>query len=645
VPTRRQATMTAPPSAGDRLRAALAAEDLARAIDAAIELGPTARDQIPEPLRAAFDAVLDAFHLYETGHDDAAREKLQAIGLSSPLLDWKLLLRGLMAFAAGDDARALDNWSRLASDRVAFGLVAPLRFAIDPSFRTVNSPAAQSTLQRHGDRLVGGAVPGLRALQGLLARGRLADAFRQAEMLLPELTRGLPHAVDRLGDCFRAAIISHGEPADVAIFRRVFGAPADDPSLARLEALAAEDRRAWAAAHKLWQQFEQSVIDNPVWPAADRNHARALVWCRMGRNAADAVAAGRRLQPNAEACFKTAADLAPDLLEPHEQLFELLSERGKPAPAIAAGKRLLAKFPDHGPTLDALAELCCDKGDSAAALDFAARALAVNPLDRRLRDRLAEAHEGRARSHASAGRLSAAAVDLDAALKLCDGRPDIGLLVHSAAIAFKAGDTEAAERQARQASSMSAAAAAYGLAAEGARLKLPRPLKQRFDAELTAALDVPPTGPAAVRVVTVFCDQVQRGAYLGLKAHEKKVQAFAEAAVACDFGEIDLVSLCDQLCEIGWWRLVKKAVTRGQKRFPRNPFFPFFEAVVHMTADSPLTWKVEPLIEKSRRLAENYPLDDELRQLLCDLDDIQRQLAVSAPAIHMLNELFDMFNQ
>ena len=39
-----------------------------------------------------------------SGDDDAAREQLQSIGLQSPFLEWKLMLRGLIAFAANDDA-------------------------------------------------------------------------------------------------------------------------------------------------------------------------------------------------------------------------------------------------------------------------------------------------------------------------------------------------------------------------------------------------------------------------------------------------------------------------------------------------------------------------------------------------------------
>ena len=59
-----------------------------------MELGPAVGDRLPESLRLNFDAICDAFALYESGQDDAAREKMQAVGISSPFLDWKLLLCG-----------------------------------------------------------------------------------------------------------------------------------------------------------------------------------------------------------------------------------------------------------------------------------------------------------------------------------------------------------------------------------------------------------------------------------------------------------------------------------------------------------------------------------------------------------------------
>src|SRR5205823_2245223 len=104
--------------------------------------------------------------------------------------------------------------------------------------------------------------------------------------------------------------------------------------------------------------------------------------------------------------------------------------------------------------------------DADAALDYAHRALAANPLDARLRDLLADTHRVRARTRAAAGDLAAAAADLDEAVRLRDGRPDVGLLALAAAVALKAGNTAVAEERVRQASTIAPAAAAYSLAVE-----------------------------------------------------------------------------------------------------------------------------------------------------------------------------------
>src|SRR5919197_1569437 len=99
-------------------------------------------------MHPAFDAVLTAFQEYEAGHDEAARGALQQVGLGSPFLEWKVLLRGLLAYSAGDDARAVENWQRLAPDRLPARLAAPLRAALDPAFLHGQPPDAQTRLRR-----------------------------------------------------------------------------------------------------------------------------------------------------------------------------------------------------------------------------------------------------------------------------------------------------------------------------------------------------------------------------------------------------------------------------------------------------------------------------------------------------------------
>src|SRR5262249_56926659 len=90
-----------------------------------------------------------AFRQSAAGLDDAARETLQGIGLSSPFLDWKLLVRGLLAYYQNDDARAAENWSRLDPERLPAQLAAPLRYAADAEFRKAQPP---EPLRRRADR-------------------------------------------------------------------------------------------------------------------------------------------------------------------------------------------------------------------------------------------------------------------------------------------------------------------------------------------------------------------------------------------------------------------------------------------------------------------------------------------------------------
>src|SRR5690606_23514627 len=127
-----------------------------------------------------------AFAHYEAGRDDAMLQALQGVGLRSPFLDWKLLLRGLSAYSRREDVRAVENWQRLDPHRLPARLAAPLRLAIDPGFREAQPAEALRALQARLDRLrpAGDLLAGLLAIDRELHRERgLAEAFRAAERL------------------------------------------------------------------------------------------------------------------------------------------------------------------------------------------------------------------------------------------------------------------------------------------------------------------------------------------------------------------------------------------------------------------------------------------------------------------------------
>jgi tetratricopeptide (TPR) repeat protein len=655
----------------DRLAdAAVRARVLGRLADAAIELGAAVRGQLPAALREQSDLVMRAFAQAEAGRDEAARETLQGIGLQSPFLEWKLFLRGLIAYYQNDDARALDNWQRLNPERLPARLSAPLRFRIDPNYRLAHSPQMQARLQRQADRLYGSSiVTALRDCHSTLADPeRLPEAFRLVERLALALRQQAPHWFPRLASCFYWVVVSHGEPEDVARYQRVFGAPADDPQLDRLRALLYEQAFELDKAHRCWQQFEKSVVKNATgWPAPAgmdagtyRNRVRALIWARMGHNAASIPdfndlpelpaflrshpARPRPLAPGAEQCFRQSLELAPDRLDGYTALLEHYRRGQKPDHALATARRLLERFPGHVPTLQAAGEMYLAREEYDAALANIQEALRHDPLDRRLRSQVCHAHVCRARPLVEAGRYEAARADFRAALALEEPKDSAYLYCKWAACEFKAGDAARAEELLGQAQATGGSRldVAYQLLIESARLKLPRPVKARFEREFKSGLAEAPTGLDAAAVAsTAAAHRVAAVSYYGQKSHERQVLAYVENGRAASFTEEQLARLCRSLRGLEAWQLLRGFAALGRRQFPRNPYFFFYgaEAVIARDRAGYGIGDARALFESALQLAGQMPPGDDQRDLTQEIRQRLQVLGLSAGALSLFEDM------
>jgi tetratricopeptide (TPR) repeat protein len=624
---------------------------LARAADAALQQEAAGRKLLPANLHADFDRVLQASQQLEAGQDEAARETLTGIGLRSPFLEWKVLLRGLQAYYQKDDVRALENWQRLAADRLPARLAAPLRFQIDPGYRTAQPPEAQTALRKQADRLQSPLlVQQLRDIQkDLMSDEHFQRGLRRVEPVIDGLRQEFPQLLPRLAACFYWAVINVGRPEDVLRYQRLFGTPADDPTFDRLRALAYEQAHDLDPAHRHWQKYEQALAAHPeAWPGEQLNHARALVWYHMGRNAAnvpdvdalpdmppffrDPSDRPRPLHPTAEQCFRHCLELTPDHLEALEALFHLYLEKEDKKKAEQTALELLARFPEHAQTLEELADFYMHHEDYGKALAMYERALRVNPLDRKLRGRLGTAHLFHARSHVEAGRFDEARAEYQLALDLGAGREKATVYCKWAACEFKAGNTERAEELLRQAQedAGSRLAVAYSVLIETIRLKLAPALKRRFDKEFNDALAEPPSPAAAMAVAqTTAAHQLAGVTYRGQKTHEKKVLAYLDRAKKADFTEEQLEGLCRSLLEMKSTRLLRAFTGLGKQRFGRNPHFPFIEAESYFQKgpDRMQIWQVRPLLEEAKRLAEALPRDERQQMLLEIIQERWQMLA------------------
>ncbi|MFN4258347.1 MAG: tetratricopeptide repeat protein [Gemmataceae bacterium] len=628
---------------------------LARSVDAALQRKAEGRSLLPESLHGQFDLILQAFQQLETEQDDALKETLQGIGLQSPFLEWKVMLRGLQAYYQQDDARTLENWQRLDPERLPAQLIAPLRFDIDTPFRVAQSPQTQLSLSKKLESLQGsGLIDPLRRIQAAISNDNLGQAFRLVEGILPAVRREHPRLTPRLASFFYWSIVHHGQPEDIQRYRRLFGSPEDDLEFHRMEALAMEDMMRMPEAHAAWQRYEKWVADHPkVFPGDQARQVRALIWSHMGHNAAhvpdtkklplppflrDHPDRPKPLKPTTEECFRRSLQLDPKQLTAHEELFHYYQREQKSDQAEQAGRALLEHFPDHLPTLRALANFCSQAGKYEDALHFAEHALKVHPLDQDLRDRVGYVHMLMACRHAEADRFEDARAEYQAALRYYKLGETASVFCKWAACEFKAGHAEKAEELIQQALAKAddRLAITFSMLIEVIRLKLTK-LKKRFNDDFNAALNQAPTAAAAVALASTVASHRAAGiTYHGQKTHEKKALTYLEQAAKRKdlFKEEQLESICESLLSLGNHKLLLHTYTAlGQRKFPNNPLFPFFEAdgYIRQGPDRCRPWQVMPLLEKARNLTEKLPRDDKQQKLLQDITDRQAMMKVISP--------------
>jgi tetratricopeptide (TPR) repeat protein len=623
--------------------AAVRGRVLAHTADAALQKGPSGREQLPEDLRPAFDRILLAFEQSHAGPDEAARATLQEIGLQSPFLEWKLLIRGLQAYYQGDDARALENWARLSVERLPYRLAAPLRFRIDSAFRAVQPPETQAALQKQADQLQGTALLALlRPLQAALASEDLRRSFRLADSLLPHLRAEHPDLERRLAACFYAAVVRAGNPKDVARYGKLFGSPADDREFHRLEALACERADEMESAHEHWQDYDRWVAAHPeVWGGqADR--VRAMIWCRMAENAAEVPDADKLdklpsflremaplpkpLQPPADACFRRSLELAPDVLETHVALVHYHRGREEDDRAEAAARRLLDRFPDHVPTLGYLGERCLDAKKPAEALALFERAYQANPLERGLRGGIGVAHMRLARVHMDAKQFEQARAEYQTGLEFYEGENRLLPLCQWAVCEIHAGNPARADQLFTQAQELAGhpLPAALATFAEAVRSKFAANRSRLFSKGFRDALGGEPDARSAVLCLELLA--LYRGseiAYRGQKTHENQMVAYLERIPKDTMAETLLERAGRALVTLQKFKAARTHAARAARVHPHNPWFLFLQAESWSAGNpnkSQGNYRVLDLLRRARTLAEDLPANPERDLLLSEID-------------------------
>ncbi len=632
---------------------------LCHVLDKALVMGSAARKHVPAEYQKDFDAVLAAFAHSEKGEDEKVTELLKGFGLRSPFLEWKILLRGLLAYYAGDDQKAIENWQRLDSNRLTFRTVLPLRFSIDSSFATQQRPITQQRLQQEVDALQGDKIiQGLRVVQSNLDNPEtMGEAFRAAGRIRPLLREKSPAHLARLSQCFYWAIIHHGDADDLPRFRQTFDPVKDDPDLERLEALAMEVRGQLPLAHQAWQDFEKTVTKSNFWHDSIKNRVRALVWERLGENAGqvpdeeemDDVEeffpfAGMKpqrpkpLKPGAIECYEKSLELDPTQASVYQSLYDEYKRKDEHAKATEVAKRWVAQFPDDASAAELLGDALMEIESYREALEIYKKAYQANPLEQRLGWKLSDANAYTARTYVEEGNFDEARSHFEAALKHNQRRFAFTILCKWAACEYKAEEPERAEELLARASKEqpSRLAIVFSILIDLIRLKLSK-LKNKYNKEFNALLAEKPTGQAAGALAAISAGYKHAGVqYYGQKTHEKKVTDYLKKALTeVQFTNDELKQVVTGLMAYDKKTLFLDYVSLGQKKFPKDVFYYMVELQHLMSNRGRFGFvdfrRIHTLIEKARKLVEEMPKSEEQQKIASQLSQAQAMLEAMNP--------------
>jgi tetratricopeptide (TPR) repeat protein len=627
---------------------------LGRVVDRAVSEGPAGKEMLPTDLRPQFDLIRQAFADYEAGRDEPAREKLNGIGLNSPFLEWKLLLRGLIAWSASDSARAVENWSRLSPDRLPAKLADPFRVITDKSYAATLPANRLTAVSRQAETLMGGVADGLRRLRKQLANDEtIPEAIETARIVVPELKRIAPELLPRLANIFYWTLVGCGQPEDLPRFNRIFGPPADDPQFFRLQAMVMESTQRLDQAHGFWAKYEDGIAKTPArWPGEQGKRARALVFERMGRLARDWLQdegddddelfgffeffernqrrqprARKPLRPTPEECFRKAGELAPDWVKPAMELLqEYGGDAGKAYPAVA---EVLARFPNDLKVLECAADFYERIGDMSKAHECIRRALAANPLDRDLREQASNLALHEARRQGTEKEYEAARAALREAADLGGGASSPAVLALAAAIELAARDTQAFEthRDTLMNQPDGLLAGAYRLMVEGSRLKLKKKDLGEYQTAFTEGLAGPVTARGLAQLLDAVAQYQQEPTkYRGLQSHAKKVLervvAFGTSEIAID----ELLRLCFMLHHYNLYKPLQSLAEAGVQRFPADPHFHFFaaEAMLSRRRSDYVNYNIGSAYRRAK-MCMSQPKDDRYKLLQELLDNRIKQ--------------------
>ncbi|MCA9161657.1 MAG: tetratricopeptide repeat protein [Planctomycetales bacterium] len=521
---------------------------------------------------------------------DEAIAKLKEIPRQSPLSDWRMFVRGLIAFYQRDEQRQNDNWQRLDSERSAFQIAQTLLAASDQPHQP--SSAVSSSLKR-----LMYATPGN---QSVVELRRLVDIWESDErQKFPHALRSFiekyktsqPELVEALTDFAWREYVEMGNEFVLRIVSRSVQGPSHDPhwrrALVLLRESVGEDPR------ELWNSVFEEVPRLACFTEDERSIATALIHVHIARQCREQLRILRsdeRFDSLVDGVirdgirhFQDAAKFWPSLKSAYAELVDLYQELERSDEAMETLEKAVRQFPDDFDLRVRIASVAlgADKLDEAEPhLAAASRLKPRDPILATLKINRCLSLIG----HLTRKRQFEAAREQVAEYRELTSRiedvPSFYCDLIAAAVEYKAKRESAAEEFVRRAEATlvdPTPAWAY-LTSLAVRYRLPKGVKDLYVDRMQAGLNGKPRSETVGELARLLRRmQLADVQYTGRYTLERLTLAYAERMDQAKFHEGDLLDLMHWLYSAPRWRHALERFAHGAvKRFPDHRWFQYF---------------------------------------------------------------------
>lgn len=603
--------------------------------DKAVESGGAGRATIPVEWQPAFDGVMHAFQHYQKGKDQEARDALNAIGLTSPFLEWKVLLRGLLAWAVNDDAKALENWKRLDPKRLPFQIAKPHRAMIDPEYRASLSVDDAKKSLSTGDTKRAPILKALQELPKAAATDKLLQWLKEVPRWLGDLRQINPEYVQRLSNIVYWNVVEAANPEAIGKFKSTLSKLPHDPEFDRLTALAARKAGVLDLAFMSWLSYGTWLADNPLkLPKKSLDLLRAMVCFRLANISEELQQEDNELgsipkeyknfftkktdedegfdywitNPSLEDCLAQAVELAPKWAEPAIKLLKRFQD-SKDKKVVALADQLLGQFPEDVEILRGVAATYRNARRYKQAIEVLNKAIALKGLDNQLRNMRDLLCINQARD--AIGTKAGPASYLEPIRN--SEQPYIRTLTFMVEkVALFIDEKRTTEELLKEVKTEQPADRLFALVAELAQQKLTNKVLKPFKDEFVKSINT--ITPQQVRSVLTLLHYYKDNdlGYIGLKTHESKmVTAIRKLVTGGKLNEEQMAQLMPFLWETKQISLLRTVSQKGRQSFAKNPYFYFYEAEMSYSTSGGsmfgMEYRIRNLYFNAYKLATEQP--------------------------------------